>query len=170
MATKQTPASHSEPYPTLRGMALVYKSLGVLVAGLSIVVGVMMMVDGTGSAISGGIGLIFTGLVTSTTLWLIAEGIEVALDIEYNTRQTMEQVSTASQRPGASSVDAATLTKILEKLVASQAQTNQRLDELATIASALKSELGTEVKILESVAESSKVAATVLYKQSTRSN
>ena len=135
-----------------------------------------MVSQGSMNVVMLGLGTIFTSASLSVTCWLIAEGIEVFMAIEENTRQSaLTAVQAATTTPSKVEMQqmAATLasaTRLLEQMATSQQQTNQRLDALGTGMDELRSGVGTGVRAIEAIAESSKVTATVLYRQVAKNN
>lgn len=123
-----------------------------------------------------GIGTIFAGLSLSGMLWLVAEGVQVFIDIEENTRQTAYGVATPVTVPpaqldtGEILASLAAVVRLLEQVAAYQQQTNQRLDSVTKELNELHANVGSGVKAMEAVAESSKVTATVLYRQVSKHN
>ncbi len=102
---------------------------------------------------------------------LLAEGIEVFLGIEENTRQaTLIAAQTVATAPTKAelqqmAVHLVSATRLLEQMAINQQQTNQRLEALSAAFVEVRSGVSTGVQAIESIAESSKVTATVLYRQ-----
>jgi uncharacterized membrane protein (DUF485 family) len=176
MAAKRFAAPVTKRYPNLRFVIKLYKALGLLVLTGCLIPGFVILpmafIDGfigEGSLI--GIGLIFAGFSLAGLYWAIAEGIELATDVEENTRRSA-QLLTQTDQNAAPAGDAArsaahleNVVRILEMTAVYQQQTNKRLEELSTEIEAMRSDLTTGVQTLTTVAESSKVVATILYRQ-----
>lgn len=167
-------------YPTLRFLVGLYKVAGVLILAGGFIFGLFQMIQmsrfGLAGVIAGGI-TISSGLLGGGMCWLIAEGIEVFIAIEENTRQMALQAArsaapqaiAAPQEGQDISMAVAYLeasTRLIEQLLNAQQQAGQRLDALATSVETLRTQIDAGVRVAEAVAESSKVTATVLYRQS----
>lgn len=172
MATIKPP--HVEQrYKTLRFIAGMYSLFAAIVLVFGLLIGIGQLLSGPAML---GVGMIVGTLSLTGTCLMIAEGIAMFLDIEENTRQAAVSAAQAASIPPpakdlqriAASLDATA--RLIEQLLAAQQQANQRLDALATGVDELRAQVGTGVSAAQAVAESSKVTATVLYRQGARHN
>lgn len=172
MATPQMPSIVMKRYPTLRFLIGIYKAAGVLVLAGSIIFGLYQMITIGGFNLLLGfitmLGTIFSGAVLSGVFWLIAEGIDIVIAIEENTRLTALRTTQVAPPISPAELSQPSITRLLDQLVAGQIQTNQRLDALITALSEMHGNISTGVQTIESIAESSKATATILYRQGSR--
>jgi hypothetical protein len=176
MAAKRSVAPATKRYPNLRLLVKLYKVFGVIALAVNIVASlVMFLMVLTGEIASAGLlvglSLIFSGFAMAVLFWSIAERTTLATDVEENTRRSAKLLAQAA-RNAAPAGDAArsaahleNVVRILEMTAVYQQQTNKRLEELSTELEAMRGDLTTGVQTLTKVAESSKVVATILYRQ-----
>jgi len=171
MTVTSTPPTVAKRYPTLRFLTGGYKFVGVIVLAGGMIFSIVQMVTiSRFSEFITMLGTIFASASLSGMCWLIAEGVEVFLGIEENTRQATliaAQSATTSPVQGDMRQMAATLavaTRLLEQVSINQQQTTQRLDTLTIGLDEVRGGIGTGVKSIESIAESSKATATLLYR------
>ena len=177
-----TPPAVAKRYPVLRFLVVLYKVIGALifVGGIAfglyqmLTVGRMAGMGGLGGfAVFGmiaALGTILSSLFLGGICWMVAEGVGVFLGIEENTRQA---ALSAAQAAAALPLKAerermaaalASAIRLLEQMDVNQQQTNQRLDALVTGLDEVRGGVGAGVRAVESIAESSKVTATMLYR------
>jgi hypothetical protein len=134
--------------------------------------GLITMVSGGSLSVMTGLGILFAAASLSGTCWLVGEGVELFIDMEENTRQSaVIAAEAAAVAPTKAEmlkiVEAmASTTRLLEQVVA----TNQRLDVLGVSMTEIRDAVGAGVKAMETTAESSKVTATMLYRQVAKHN
>lgn len=167
-------------YPILRFLVIVYKVIGIVIITSGFVFALVQMAQirsfGVFFAISSGITIMMSGLITGGLSWLVAEGVEVFLSIEQHMRQVAAQTTPAtpaqtsvtlhSQQDLAMAVTYLEVsTRLMEHLLASHQDTGKRLDTLIAHVETLQTHAETGVRAAESAAESSRVVATMLYRQ-----
>jgi hypothetical protein len=176
MTANATPPRVQKRYPTLRFLVGLYKVIGLLVLTGAFILGLIQMASNGGFGVLTGIGTIFAGASLSGMCWLIAEGVEVFIGIEENTRQTaLSAAQAAAPSPLLADLRQvvamlASTARLLEQVAEHQQQINQRLDTLVVGLDEVRGGVGTGVRAIEAIAESSKVTATVLYRQGTKHN
>ena len=180
MSVTSTPPAVAKRYPTLRFLVGFYKLVGVIGLAGGMIFGLYQMV--TISRFSSTLGLItmlgtiLAAASLSGMCWLIAEGVEVFIGIEENTRQSAliaAQTATSSPLQAEMRQMAASLAvtnRLLEQVAINQEQTTQRLESLCAGVDEVRSGVGTGVKSIEAIAESSKATATLLYRNGAKPN
>ena len=169
MTVTSTPPAVTKRYPSLRFLTGVYKFIGALILVGGFFFGLSQMTSGS-FGVMVGFSTIVSSLFMAGMCGLIAEGVEVFLGIEENTRQaTLIAAQSATTSPVQADMRqmAATLavaTRLLEQVSINQQQTTQRLDTLTIGLDEVRGGIGTGVKSIESIAESSKATATLLYR------
>lgn len=82
----RTPAQPGGRYPTLVALTGVYRGLGVVLAILGVVSGLVMMSTGTTASVFGGFACIGAGILVCVGLLGASEIIRLHLDIEEHLR------------------------------------------------------------------------------------
>jgi nitrate reductase NapE component len=168
-----TPPPVEKRYPILRFLVVLYKVVGVLVVAGGFLVGLYQMLANGRMGVFGiiaGLGTMIPSLFAGGICWMVAEGVGVFLSMEENTRQAALSVAQAAatmplktERERMAAALALAI-RLLEQMDMNQQQTNQRLDALVTGLNEVRGGVGAGVRAVESIAESSKVTATVLYR------
>jgi len=176
MSATYTLPDVAKRYPTLRFLVGFYKFVGVIALAGGILFGIIQMLAQGTFGVMTGIGTILATASLSGMCWLVAEGVEVFIGIEENTRKT---ALIAAQAAASSPMQAemrqmaarlAITNRLLEQVAINQQQTTQRLDSLSAGVDEVRSGVGTGVKSIEAIAESSKVTATLLYRNGAKPN
>ena len=180
MSATYTLPEVTKRYPTLRFLVGFYKFVGVIALAGGMAFGIYQMV--TISRFSPMVGLItmlgtiLAAASLSGMCWLVAEGVEVFIGIEENTRQSALIAAQAATSPPLQAemrqmaASLAITNRLLEQVAINQQQTTQRLDSLSAGVDEVRSGVGTGVKSIEAIAESSKVTATLLYRNGAKPN
>ncbi len=173
-----TPPAVAKRYPVLRFLVVLYKVIGALIFVGGIAFGLYQMLQvsrmgGLGMGVGGiimGLGAILPSIFLGGICWMVAEGVGVFLGIEENTRQAALSAAQAAatmplktERERMAAALASAI-RLLEQMDANQQQMNQRLDALVTGLDEVRGGVGAGVRAVESIAESSKVTATMLYR------
>lgn len=173
MTALNTPPAVARRYPTLRFLAGLYKVVGVIIMAGGVIFGISQLVNLVRYSPLFGLTAMLTTILVSAAaggvLWLIAEGVEVFIAIEQNTRQIAAQAAPAQPAAGVTPI---AIGPLLDQLAAGQAQTNQRLDALIAAIAEVRGGVGAGVQGVEAIAETSraiaetsKATATILYRQ-----
>jgi hypothetical protein len=170
------PPAVAKRYPVLRFLVVLYKVIGALifVGGIAFGLYQLLQVSRMGGmgvfGIIAALGTILPSLFAGGICWMVAEGVGVFLSIEENTRQAALSAAQAAatmplktERQRADTALASAI-RLLEQMDANQQQTHQRLDALVAGLDEVRGGVGAGVRAVESIAESSKVTATVLYR------
>ncbi|EFO81230.1 hypothetical protein OSCT_0891 [Oscillochloris trichoides DG-6] len=165
MSMLNIPPTIERRYPTLRFLVGFYKVVGVIVLAGSVIVGIYQLV-----AIRLGmlgffamLSTILSGVAIGGLCWLVAEGIEVFMAIEENTRMAAMNMRTGTAAPPAED-----LKRLMQQMLEEQINTNHRLDALVNMLVAMRSNVSSGVQGIDAIAESSKVMATILYRQNNK--
>ncbi len=180
MSATYTLPDVAKRYPTLRFLVGFYKFVGVIALAGGMAFGIYQMVTISRFSSTLGfatmLGTILAAASLSGMCWLVAEGVEVFIGIEENTRQSALIAAQAATSPPLQAemrqmaASLASTTRLLEQMAAGQQQTNQRMDALAAGLDEVRGGIGTGVKSIEAIAESSKVTATLLYRNGAKPN
>ena len=176
MSATYTLPEVTKRYPTLRFLVGFYKFVGVIALAGGILFGIIQMLAQGTFGVMTGIGTILAAASLSGMCWLVAEGVEVFIGIEENTRQSALIAAQAATSPPLQAemrqmaASLAITNRLLEQVAINQQQTTQRLDSLSAGVDEVRSGVGTGVKSIEAIAESSKVTATLLYRNGAKPN
>lgn len=180
MSATYTLPDVAKRYPTLRFLVGFYKFVGVIALAGGMAFGIYQMVTISRFSSTLGfatmLGTILAAASLSGMCWLVAEGVEVFIGIEENTRQSALIAAQAATSPPLQAemrqmaASLAITNRLLEQVAINQQQTTQRLDSLSAGVDEVRSGVGTGVKSIEAIAESSKVTATLLYRNGAKPN
>lgn len=173
MAAPRTPPAVARRYPTLRFLVKLSKASGGLALAIGGIIGLLQVASlirfGSVAGLIAMLSTILPSVMAGGALWMVAEGIEVFIDIEENTRQIAAQPTPAAPQAGITPIS---IGQLLDQMAAGQVQTNQRLDALIAALAEVRGGVGAGVQGVEAIAESSraiaetsKATATILYRQ-----
>lgn len=160
------PPTPERRYPILRFLVGLYKAAGIIALVGGIGLGIYQLLSMSQFGLFGFFAMLSTilsGVAIGGACWLAAEIISVFMAIEENTRMTAMNMRTGTAAPPAED-----LKRLMQQMLEEQINTNHRLDALVNMLVAMRSNVSSGVQGIDAIAESSKVMATILYRQNNK--